>query len=119
MVETQVPHTILSPRFTPCDASVLSVIELVQELAEYLVVRYPSTFHIERHTEYGTCEEKFVTKGWGGASPIKSIANIPLGVTYELNEDAEDMMRVAALLSAFDSWIDLDSNAIILERKTT
>lgn len=82
-------------------------------------MRYPSTFHVERDTEYGTREEKFVTKGWGGASPIKSIANIPLGVTYELNEDAEDMMRVAALLSAFDSWIDPDSNAIILEHKTT
>ena len=96
-----------------------SVIELVQELAEYLVARYPSTFHIERDTDHGTCEERFVTKGWSGASPIKSIANIPLGVTYELNENAEDMMKVAALLSAIGSWIDPDSNAIIVERKMT
>ncbi|KIM83882.1 hypothetical protein PILCRDRAFT_6759 [Piloderma croceum F 1598] len=79
-----------------------AVIELVQELSEYLAVRYPSTFRIERDVESKTNEKRLIERGWGGALPVKSITNIFLGVTYELNENAEDMMRVAALLTQDD-----------------
>ena len=74
------------------------VLELVQELAEYLSARYPCTFRIERMIRYET-KKRSLEKGWDGRSPIKSITCVPLEVTYELNEDAEDMMKVAALLS--------------------
>jgi hypothetical protein len=98
---------------------VLSVLELVQELAEYLAVRYPSTFHIERHIDSESNEATFVAKGWGGTPPVKAITNIPLGVTYKLNEDAEDMMRVAGLLSALNYWGGLDSNSVVIEPRMT
>lgn len=73
-------------------------LELVQELAEYLAVRYPSTFRLKRHLESDAANKSFVEAGWGGAPPVKSVTIVPLRVTYELNENAEDMMKVAALL---------------------
>lgn len=80
-------------------------LELVQELAEYLSVRYPTTFCIQRWCESDLNTKRFVERGWGGAPPIKSVTIAPLGVTYELNENAEDMMRVAALLLVFSLWL--------------
>jgi len=73
-----------------------AVLELVQELAEYLAVRYPSTFRIERYTKCET--NKIMKEGCGGELPVRLITIIPLGVTYALNEDANDMIRVSALL---------------------
>jgi hypothetical protein len=55
-----------------------------------------------------------VKNGWGGAPPIKSITNIPLGDTYELNEDPEDMIKVAALLSV-NFWSFIKGLALILK----
>jgi hypothetical protein len=74
------------------------VLELVQELAEYLCLRYPSTFRIERYPESGSSNKRFLAKGWAGAAAIKSITVVPLGLTYDLNENEGDMMKVCALL---------------------
>lgn len=93
---TMKTHTVIN--IATC--LLFSAIELVQELSEYLAVRYASTFHVERDIEPKTDEKRFVERGWAGAPPIKSITNLALGVTYELNKNAEDMMKVAALLSA-------------------
>lgn len=56
-------------------------------------------FQIERHSPREDGETSFVEQGWGGAALIKSISITSLGVTYELNEDPEAMMKVSALLS--------------------
>lgn len=78
--------------------SLFPVLELVQELAEYLSLRYPSTFRVERHRESNRDRKSYIAKGWAGAPAIKSITVVPLGLTHELNENEADMMRVCALL---------------------
>ena len=77
-------------------------LELVQELSEYLAQRYPKTFQIERCPISEDTRKRFVKKGWGDAPPVKSITIIPLRVTYELNENAHEMLQVAALLSVHE-----------------
>jgi len=86
------------------EMSVLPALELVQELAEYLALRYPSTFHIERHPESDNNGKRYIMNGWAGAPSVKSVTVVPLGLTYDLNEDEDDMMRVAALLLVFFSY---------------
>ncbi|KAH9938720.1 uncharacterized protein B0H18DRAFT_949969 [Fomitopsis serialis] len=53
--------------------------ELIQELAEFLVRRYPALYSIARYEkgERGT-------GGWHGAGQVKTITIVPLQVTYDL-----------------------------------
>ncbi|KIO34631.1 hypothetical protein M407DRAFT_13409 [Tulasnella calospora MUT 4182] len=64
--------------------------ETVYELAEYLSRRYPSIYAVERH------EPSPGDFGWYGEVQIKTVAIVPLGATYDLDE--EDSMKVAGLL---------------------
>ena len=64
--------------------------ELVQELAEYLSRRFPSTYKITRKRG-----EKDAS-GWSGLPAIESITIIPLQKTYHVAD--EDAMTLAALL---------------------
>ena len=72
--------------------SILVAEELVQELAEFLVRRYPALYKVTRH-EKG----KHRRNGWGGAGQVKTITIVPLKVTYDL--ESEDPLKVANLLS--------------------
>ena len=71
--------------------SILLAEELVQELAEFLVRRYPALYEVTRH-EKG----KRRGNGWGGAGQIKTITIVPLEATYDLQN--EDPLKVANLL---------------------
>jgi len=67
--------------------------ELVHELAEYLSLRYPDNYSVERHG-IGTLREQ---NGWYGQGRIRTITmRPPIGVTYDLDND--DPMTVAGLL---------------------
>ena len=66
--------------------------ELDQELAEFLVRRYPALYKVTRH-EKGQLRRN----GWGGAGQVKTITIVPLEVTYDL--ESEDPLKVANLLS--------------------
>ncbi|KAF7978334.1 hypothetical protein HWV62_963 [Athelia sp. TMB] len=91
-------HITMGIRTMPWDEWIEAPLELVQELAEYLSVRYPETFRITRHVQADVDPKSFVQEGWEGQPPVKSVTIVPQGVTYELNQNAEDMMKVAALL---------------------
>ena len=101
--------TLVSPTLTLISSIIRAylALELVQELSEYLSQRYPKTFRIERCPISEDAQKKFVKKGWGSVPPVKSITITPLGVTYELNENAHDMMQVAALLSVHEAILFL------------
>lgn len=71
--------------------SVLLAEELVQELAEFLVRRYPALYAVTRY-EKG----KRRGNGWGGVGQVKTITIVPLEVTYDL--ESEDPLKVANLL---------------------
>lgn len=86
---------------------IFAALELVQELAEYLSARYPDTFQVERHIQADVDPKSFIQKGWGAKPPVKSVTIAPLAVTYQLNQNAEDMMKVAALLYVFVCWVPL------------
>lgn len=65
--------------------------ELAHELAEFLSRRYPKVYSVTRHapgSEKGN--------GWYGDGRIKEVTILPLGVTYNLDED--EPMKVAGLL---------------------
>lgn len=63
----------------------------MQDLAEFLVRRYPSLYKATRH-EKG----EWSTDGWDGAGKVKEITLLPLVVTYDL--EVEDPLKVANLL---------------------
>ncbi|KAF7433485.1 hypothetical protein PC9H_005438 [Pleurotus ostreatus] len=91
-----------------------AAIELVHELAEYLIRRYPATFRVTRHTSSYIAslsdsprKKGRLDYGWDGAPAIKEITVVPLGVTYDLPLPVDDesafgiaerAMKVAALL---------------------
>ncbi|KAI5124771.1 hypothetical protein M0805_005405 [Coniferiporia weirii] len=64
--------------------------ELCYELAEYLSRRYPDTYRVTRHAPH------FGDFGWYGEGQIRQITIIPVGATYDLDE--EDPMKISALL---------------------
>lgn len=68
--------------------------EAVYELSEYLSRRYPSVYAVERH------QPSLGDFGWYGDGQIKTVTILPLGVTYNLDE--EDSMKVAGLLAPDD-----------------
>ena len=72
------------------DIHALTAAELVQELAEYLDLRFPAVYSVVRHGR-----EKDAS-GWYGQPSIKEVTILPLQKTYKLGE--EDPMVVAALL---------------------
>jgi hypothetical protein len=64
--------------------------ELMYDLAEFLVRRYPEIYSVARHdTQLGDF-------GWYGEGQIHTITIKPLGITYDL--DKEDPMTMAALM---------------------
>lgn len=65
----------------------------MQDLAEFLVRRYPGLYTLTRHEkgEWSTNSD-----GWNGAGKVKAITILPLGVTYDL--EVEDPLKVADLL---------------------
>lgn len=65
--------------------------EVVHELAEYLIRRYPHLYSVTRHDPSTTGEG-----GWYGEGPIQSITLKAVGQTLEL--DHEDPMTAAAFL---------------------
>ncbi|KAF4602481.1 hypothetical protein EYR40_005689 [Pleurotus pulmonarius] len=74
-----------------------AAIELVHELAEYLIRRYPATFRVTRHTSnyiaslsHSPRKKGRLDYGWDGAPAIKEITVVPLGVTYDLPLPVED-----------------------------
>ncbi|KAG9219533.1 hypothetical protein CCMSSC00406_0009772 [Pleurotus cornucopiae] len=74
-----------------------AAIELVHELAEYLIRRYPATFRVTRHTSNYIAslsdsprKKGRLDYGWDGAPAIKEITVIPLGVTYDLPLPVDD-----------------------------
>ncbi|KZP13099.1 hypothetical protein FIBSPDRAFT_141100 [Athelia psychrophila] len=85
-----------------------AALELVQELSEYLSARYPTTFQIERHAQADVDPKSYVQQGWDGKPPVKSVTIAPMGVTYQLNQNAEDMMKVAGLLVQDDLALMLE-----------
>lgn len=64
--------------------------ELVQELAEYLSRRFPTTYSITRRDAVEDAS------GWNGLPSIETITIIPLRKTYKF--DDEGAMTLAALL---------------------
>ena len=64
--------------------------ELVQELAEYLSLRFPAVYSVVRH------DAEKDASGWYGQSSIKEVTILPLQKTYKLSD--EDPMVIAALL---------------------
>ena len=65
--------------------------EVLYELAEYLVRRYPRLYSVTRHDPSTTAEG-----GWYGEGQIRTIKLEAVGQTLDL--DNEDPMTVAALL---------------------
>ena len=65
--------------------------EVVYELAEYLVRRYPHSYSVTRHKPSTTTED-----GWYGEGQIKAITLHAVGQTLDL--DREDPMTAAAFL---------------------
>ncbi|KAH9843744.1 uncharacterized protein C8Q71DRAFT_719459 [Rhodofomes roseus] len=65
--------------------------ELVQELAEFLVRRYPALYAVTRYEKGERSKE-----GWYSAGQIRTITIVPLKVTYDL--ETEDPLKVANLL---------------------
>ncbi|KZT74535.1 hypothetical protein DAEQUDRAFT_734812 [Daedalea quercina L-15889] len=65
--------------------------ELVQELAEFLVRRYPALYSVTRY-EKGERSRG----GWYGAGQVRTITIMPLQVTYDLG--SEEPLKVANLL---------------------
>ena len=63
----------------------------MQDLAEYLSRRFPTTYSVVR----GDASKD--ASGWYDAPSIKEITIIPLAQTYKVDE--EDAMTLAALLS--------------------
>lgn len=66
----------------------------MHELSEFLSRRYPKVYSVTRHDPDQPETQK--QKGWYGEGRIKEITILPLGVTYNLDE--EEPMKVAALL---------------------
>lgn len=64
--------------------------ELVQELAEYLSVRFPHLYTVKRH------DPAKDPSGWYGQGSIREITLVPLRKTYTLAD--EDPMVISALL---------------------
>jgi hypothetical protein len=65
--------------------------EVVHELAEYLVHRYPRSYSVTRHDPSITTES-----GWYGEGQIRTITLKAVGQTLHL--DREDPMTTAAFL---------------------
>ena len=80
--------------------------ELVQEMAEYLSRRYPTTYTVKRH------ESDADSSGWYGLPSIKEITIVPVSKSYIIEE--EEPMALAGMLyvcspfsddcGAFDQW---------------
>ncbi len=64
--------------------------ELVHELAEYLSRKYPAVYVVTRRPPASG------SLSWYGLGQIKDITVVPLGKTYDLDE--EDPMPLSALL---------------------
>ena len=71
-------------------SSLYTARELVHELSEYLSARYPTVYSVTRHLH------RSLDYGWQGKGQISNITIIPLGKTYNLDE--EDSMSIAGLL---------------------
>lgn len=73
--------------------------ELAHELSEFLSRRYPKVYSVTRHPPVPAPAPSSGSKkgnGWYGDGRIKEITILPLGVTYNLDED--EPMKVAGLL---------------------
>lgn len=69
--------------------------ELAHELAEFLSRRYPKVYSVTRHPRTKP-NGSVAGNGWYDEGRIKDITILPLGVTYNLDE--EEPMKVAGLL---------------------
>jgi len=76
--------------------------ELVYELSEYLSRRYPDTYSVVRHKPLAG------DFGWYGEGQVKEITIVPLGVTYDLEN--EDPMKVSSLLIQDDLALMLEGS---------
>ena len=72
-----------------------TAVELVQDLSEYLSRRFPTVYTVVRHNATTSGKDR---SGWYGRALVKQITILPLGKTYDL--DDEDPMVVAASLCA-------------------
>jgi len=75
-------------------------IELAHELAEYLIRRYPTTFHVvERYDRESLSKangdklDEYCDWGWDGQLPIKAIHVAPLDATHTLPLHVNDGER--------------------------
>lgn len=96
--------------FGPCG---LIAEELAHELAEFLSRRYPKVYSVTRHSPSNS-KGSGARNGWYGDGRIKEITILPLGVSYNLDE--EEPMRVAGLLYGFFLSARLSSKTFALTR---
>jgi len=92
-----------------------TAVELVHELAEYLVRRYPKDFSVVRHSHRFRTGTVFCDWGWEGAPPIKTVTMLSLGLSYDLplsvqdgNRAGERAMEIAGLLVQEDLVIMIE-----------
>lgn len=102
----------------------LAAIELVHELAAYLVARYPKDFSVARHERSVLVRvgersngKLYCDWGWEGAAPIKSITVGVLGETYELPLHVEDGDRAPERALEIASLLVQDDLALMIEGK--
>lgn len=102
----------------------LAAIELVHELAAYLVARYPRDFSVTRHERDVVAEvgrrsngKWYCDWGWEGATPIKSITARDLGEEYELPLHVEDGDRAPERALEISSLLVQDDLALMIEGK--
>jgi hypothetical protein len=70
-----------------------TAVELVHELAEYLVRRHPKDFSVVRHSHRFRTGTVFCDWGWEGAPPIKTVTMLSLGLCYDLPLSVQDGSR--------------------------
>lgn len=116
---------ILTSQRTPIIHShtLLTAVELVHELAEYLSRRYPNDFQIVRHDHISGASESagaFSGWGWEDQPPVKTISITSLGVSFELplsvadgDRAPERALEIAGLLYV-PCIFDLASSLILL-----
>lgn len=103
----------------------LAAIELVHELAAYLVARYPADFSVIRHHKdvvaklsAGSGGRLYCNWGWEGAAPIKTIAIVALqGESYELPLHVDDGDRAPERALEIASLLVQDDLALMIEGK--
>lgn len=79
-----------------------AAVELVQEMAEYLSRRFPTTYSVKRR------DPETDGSGWYGLSSIKEITIIPAGRTYVVDE--EEPMALAGILVQDDIAIMIEGS---------